>query len=141
MGQQPQARDEKYQNDEGARRRHDSNHTASTSINLWRKSSGSLNRYHVASTLNWLPKNTQSRHYSLPTELLLVQRGQEVREMAQQSGAWAWTITCRGDNSLSLWSLQTCRQWRAPARPRRKPSMWRAMLGQGVPCSTAARSI
>jgi hypothetical protein len=35
----------------------------------------------------------------------------------------------------SRWSLHTWRQRRAPGRPWRKPSMWRAMVLQGVPWS------
>ena len=36
--------------------------------------------------------------------------------------------------ALSRWSLHTWRQLRAPGRPWRRPSMWRAMALHGVPC-------
>ena len=63
--------------------------------------------------------------------------------------AQAWTkrssrakaVTSRGSCALSRWSLQTWRQRRAPGRPWRRPSIWRAIGYQGVPCSAASRSM
>ena len=55
--------------------------------------------------------------------------------------ASARASTSRAGKVLSRWSLHTWRQRRAPGRPWRRPSMWRAMLYQGVPSAAASRSM
>lgn len=60
---------------------------------------------------------------------------------AAWAAARASAMTARGGVSLRWWSLHTWRQRRAPRRPWRNPSMWRAMAGHGVPWLLASRSM